>query len=373
MGTTGMTGGSGTFAYAWASSLGTTGPTGPGIAAPTSNNNVGSARCIGVFEGTQGQLVNSGVINDAQFTVRGGLPPVGNPAYLASDQDDGGTGAGKLTATAPIVGVLAEVGVVEDNSNYYATGRCKIQLELQRIVILPQFTSPPNLPGLKTWLRSDLGIVLSTNKVTTWNDQSGNANNATQNTNANRPTYNSVDAAYAGKPSLSFDGATSFMNLVTSLAGNQPYTVYIVGQSSGGGARQEFFADATNNGCIFISTGVATNWSLSNGASLTATGPYANTVGQPTAFCGVANSQNVNNASSFLYINSSSVAAAGPGNSGSNNPQGQETIGASTSGTANFLNGKIVEIIAYTGAHSPAQIAQVFNYISQRYKLPYVA
>lgn len=61
--------------------------------------------------------------------------------------------------------------------------------------------------GLKLWLRSDLGVTLVGSKVSAWADQSGNANHATQGTDAKRPTYTTGSATFRGYPRIDFGGA----------------------------------------------------------------------------------------------------------------------------------------------------------------------
>jgi len=291
---------------------------------------------------------------------------VGGPAYLASDQDDGGTGAGKLTATPPVSGVIAEIGVVKDNTNYFSNKTAKVLLELQRIVVGAPFTSPLNLTNLKLWLRADrANVTLSTNQVTQWNDTSGNGNNATQGTSANRPTWNSSDANFGGRPSLSFSG-TQAMSLA-SLFPNQPFTVYVVARTTNSNPIQALFADTTNAVGIFIGTSIGLNWTIS--AALTSSNGTVNTT---LAFCAVYNSQ-LNQPGSILYINSSAKPVQGPLNIGTANPAGTEIIGGATAAGGDGLVGAMAEVIVVGAAHSQTQTAQVFNYLSQYYNLPYVA
>jgi len=62
--------------------------------------------------------------------------------------------------------------------------------------------------------------------VTTWYDQSGNANNATQSTAANQPQIVAAGVVLtnAGKPCLRFDN--SLDALITTLTINRPYSIY---------------------------------------------------------------------------------------------------------------------------------------------------
>jgi len=47
--------------------------------------------------------------------------------------------------------------------------------------------SPANLPGLELWFRADAGVLTDVDGVYQWNDQSGNARNATQATGSAKP------------------------------------------------------------------------------------------------------------------------------------------------------------------------------------------
>jgi hypothetical protein len=68
--------------------------------------------------------------------------------------------------------------------------------------------------------------------VTTWYDQSGNANNAVQSTAANQPqivssgTINKQSGLSGSQPALSFDGVNDFMDF-TSLVTTTNYTAFV--------------------------------------------------------------------------------------------------------------------------------------------------
>ena len=86
---------------------------------------------------------------------------------------------------------------------------------------------PSSIPGCKLWLRSDLGIKISTG-VSQWNDQSGNGNNVVQATSGKQPTWNATGGPTGG-PCLSFLGSsTQYLNATYTL--NQPFERYVVAQ-----------------------------------------------------------------------------------------------------------------------------------------------
>lgn len=97
-----------------------------------------TARFAGIYEGTSGEMVSAGKTT-ALFTTAGGSPSNGAPVYLAAATDDGGAGAGKLTATPPASGsglVRAKVAIVIDNSLYASAKTCVVQVQSEAPILL---------------------------------------------------------------------------------------------------------------------------------------------------------------------------------------------------------------------------------------------
>lgn len=73
--------------------------------------------------------------------------------------------------------------------------------------------SQPSPGGIDTnltlWLKASAGVGLSGDDVTTWTDQSGNGNTATQTVSSARPTY--VADGLNGNPAISFDGSNTMV------------------------------------------------------------------------------------------------------------------------------------------------------------------
>lgn len=76
--------------------------------------------------GTSGVMSISGQILAAKFTTVGGSPVPGAEIFVAANADDGGTGAGKLTATAPSSGYLTKAGICLSDVNYGAFKTCVV-------------------------------------------------------------------------------------------------------------------------------------------------------------------------------------------------------------------------------------------------------
>lgn len=99
-----------------------------GVASPTDSSTQQSAAIVGVFEGNAGEVQTDREIDDALFTTAGGAPTPGFWVYVAAAADDGGTGAGKFTAIAPLAGFETAAGVCIDASAYAGSKRAKIAL-----------------------------------------------------------------------------------------------------------------------------------------------------------------------------------------------------------------------------------------------------
>ncbi|WP_437735260.1 LamG-like jellyroll fold domain-containing protein [Sorangium sp. So ce1335] len=82
--------------------------------------------------------------------------------------------------------------------------------------------------ALKLWLRANAGITQSAGKVSSWQDQSGNGNTATQTNAAAQPTL--VSGALNGKPVIRFQGWHSLF-LAEQLEPTR-FTIFIVGKNS---------------------------------------------------------------------------------------------------------------------------------------------
>lgn len=209
----------------------------------------------------------------------------------------------------------------------------------------------PPIASPAVWLRADLGITLGTG-VSTWADQSGNGNDATQGTAGDQPAYNTSDPAYSKQPTVQFNGSTDYM-LMNALFPPQPYTAYVVGESTSGTGNEPFFTDAGNgSGMYYFSTGV---WGMYAGGTISST----NAIRTPQIFAGIFNTS-----SSDLYINDP-ITPAASGNISTVNPSVAQYLG--TEGLGSFLTGKIAELIIYSGVHTQVQVSTVFDYFSARY------
>lgn len=76
---------------------------------------------------------------------------------------------------------------------------------------------PQQESTLLAWYRSDVGITQSSG-VSSWSDQSGNGNNATQSTTSQKPTLVTGAVNNSVLPALSFDGANDRLTMPTDFS-----------------------------------------------------------------------------------------------------------------------------------------------------------
>jgi hypothetical protein len=213
--------------------------------------------------------------------------------------------------------------------------------------------SPTWIPGLSLYLDSRMGITLNGSKVSTWTDQSSAARAFTNATDGFRPTYSASDASYGGAPTLAFVSAqTQTLTSASFTTLTQPFTFFVVGESTSGSAQQELYGGGSNT-TIFIIKGT-NNWSLYGGSVLGS----GNSTQSKQAFAAV-----YNGGSSKLYINSSTTSVT----SGAGGAQNfAATVGIGSSGTGNqYLNGKLRLVLAYSGALSAEQIGTLLIHEAQ--------
>ena len=89
----------------------------------------------------------------------------------------------------------------------------------------PVIFSPSSVSGLNLWLKADAGVTTTTgDAVTTWSDQSGNGNNATQASGAYQPILN--PGVLNGYNAVTFNNKT--MNLASNIQLTSDFTYFQV-------------------------------------------------------------------------------------------------------------------------------------------------
>jgi hypothetical protein len=212
--------------------------------------------------------------------------------------------------------------------------------------------SPKSIPGLALWLDSGHGITATTT-VSSWADtQSGSGITFTQASGTNRPTFNTTDSGYAGRPSLSFSGNQWLDSGTVAIA--QPDTWVIVGKETVAGGS---ILDAASGARQLTGSQAGTNFFniYAGGTGLIS----AVTIATPSVMASI-----FNGASSAGYVNNSQSAVL-TGNPGSNGMTEVE-IGANA-GTSGFFTGSVAAILNYSTVLSATQMKLVFAYLGSRF------
>ena len=210
------------------------------------------------------------------------------------------------------------------------------------------------------WLRADVGVTLNAGNVSSWADQSGNGNNATQATPASQPLWVSSNASIRGKPTIRFAGATSTY-LGHSLGGTSSnFTVWVVVVSVTQTSTNFRCLYGNNAGVLVGSNGSGTSgdWGAYDGA----TDDGGTTIHGVGGFALTWVSSTPTGTQTFYTNGGAGVnvtgTAAYPGASG--------LIGQGGGGAQTF-GGELAEIAVFNTQLTAAQVSLLYSYAHARY------
>ena len=233
------------------------------------------------------------------------------------------------------------------------------------------------------WLRADSTLTKdASNKVSVWNDVSGNNKNATQATALNQPTW--MPNVFNGKPAIFFDGANGnyFLENTTQTpvaTAGSARTYFIVAKADcnasgykGGNifsnsrtspASTAEFTDNGSGGIYYAGNLV----SAGNHPSVAV--PFAD--GQQKIFTGTWRTAGTGNNIDFWMNGIASTTSAG--NFVSDNGAAGYAVGDRRDGTANNdFQGYIAEIIVYSRAVSDDERQYTENYLKNKYNNKFI-
>lgn len=97
-----------------------------------------SSDLFGVATNIPGTVQIMGIVEDMNFTTSDGAPANGGLCWIALGTDDSGAGAGRATSVPPttVTQIVAEVGIVVDNSNWAALKTCRVLLQVKKPILL---------------------------------------------------------------------------------------------------------------------------------------------------------------------------------------------------------------------------------------------
>lgn len=243
-------------------------------------------------------------------------------------------------------------------------------------IILPQNWTP-RAYAPKAWYRADLGITLSSGKVSAWADLTSNGINLAQATAANQPTYSSTTRG----PCLTTAGSqwlTSSSSV--DLTGTKKLSVFIVARYTTVANNLYLFGSATSYTNFFglgtaqpagvTGTAIVTDTNGNAGVSICgnySTAPVTTNIHAYTA----AVDRSVSSAQPKLWVDNTSITSTSSLNANNTNnfANSQITVGAAWANTVPS-KAEIHEVVFFDRLLTSGEVAGLTNYARMRYATP---
>lgn len=211
---------------------------------------------------------------------------------------------------------------------------------------------PPDIAGLKLWLKADsIGLTDGTT-ITSWADSSSNGYNLTSGSATFKT--NIVN----GKPVVRFDGISNNLSASGSIGVSQPDTIFIVGKQPFTAARCGFVWTGPGAPQIALVENTTGNFGLYAGTAEIQ--DASNHSGEFHVFTGIFSGSNGTG-----YVDGSLVV--GPGSVGS---AVVGTVHLMTDGGTTFFPGDIAEVVIYNSALSGTDRGNIEAYLKAKYATP---
>jgi hypothetical protein len=236
--------------------------------------------------------------------------------------------------------------------------------------------NPKKLPGLKSWLRSDLGIALASGKVSAWSDLSTNGVGVAQATAILQPAYVAQGGAN-GHPYLNCAVADTYnvlafaTNALSSLTAGEIFvvasnaaqpqaiglgTLYEISGVSPDDNGASYVALSANNGIYegFGSVPRHDNIAIISDSRLAAGAPYIWNVAAQTATAPDGYRVALNGTVLFTGANTFQILAT------------NTLLGVTA---AHFFKGRFYECVIFSRVLSSTERTLVTNYLQSRYRI----
>jgi hypothetical protein len=243
-------------------------------------------------------------------------------------------------------------------------GGVSMPLQYGRKVGAPAFL-PTSIAGCVLWLRSDLGITIGTG-VSAWADQSGSGGSGSQGTAANQPAYAASDANFNGKPSVTYNGTTSYMTGAVALSSTAASFYLVYRPVAAPVAYEGRFSAVATGGNDAVAPANVVIGTRNAGNALCYRGGDGGPIADPGAGVLVGYAARFDGVSCLTKLNGTTGTTASTGAFGTNG----WTMGArSTPGINTWCNVGFAEVIVYSGFTSTAADASIRAYIAARYAI----
>ncbi len=223
------------------------------------------------------------------------------------------------------------------------------------------------------WLKADVGVTQSSNRVSAWADQSGNGLNALQADGTKQPLYSAVNANLNNLPSINFGptGTNNFHLAIPDnslLDGSSQMAFFIVLRSNTAGGAVGVLNKRTgvgaNQSYRFYRNGGNFTSDISNGNAINLSGTSDNS----NYIISSSYDQSLSGNKYFLFRNSAASASAAVTTTLPDNAS-PLTIGSfdPTDGSNRSFPGDIAEVIIYNQLVSAPQRVIIENMLGQKY------
>lgn len=224
----------------------------------------------------------------------------------------------------------------------------------------PSRWTPTRLGSKVLWLRAG-SLASDTTTISTWTDESGAGNHATQGTTAKRPTYNA--SWRNGRPAVNFNGS-QLLSVASALTSAKPWTVAMAVQfTTLSGQRCAFGVGDTNGyGLMVNGAGTGKREVIVKGVLFDTDGNATTSAEYWVATCtaGGTLSMYVNGASVALSNTSPAIVA----------PNTSSAVGClRTSDELMKFVGNIGEIIVTNAAIGAADLSLLHGYFAAEYAI----
>jgi len=281
---------------------------------------------------------------------------------------DGSNTSGSISGWTGPLGTsgAANVGIMgAGNGAQYGEGK------LQELVIYPNNQSS-NRPKIEANINNYYSIYTNTNNgyVTTWYDQSGNSNDATQTTATDQPQIVSGGSVILenGKPALDFDGSDDYM-VATYTLGTDLTSVLVlksnINTSSADGTIYQYNIDNVNHFAHGFRNGGLYTRMFKNGILNEENGYDFSSTSQFLSF----NIYDYDNSTNYLYVDN---VLRTDNNAGRSTTTSNSFISIMARSSGDFnIDGKLSELIFYPSDQSSNRTGIETN-INDFYSIYYV-
>jgi len=233
---------------------------------------------------------------------------------------------------------------------------------------------PQASANLLQWLRADAGVTSSSGSVSTWSDQSGNSNDATQSSGSLQPSVVAGAINSDVMPTVSFNGSSQYMNIASDFA-NMTAGATIVAVLEPGSSIATCtpcaYGNSSNSDAIFpqsVGTQAKLNvYDSSTSSSVTTTSNPLTTSDYHLLVETFVPGSSPSTGVGTIYVDGSQVAQSTSMVQTMNNTTRSSNVLGAGIGLNDYFQGGLAELLVFNTPLSSSQIAMLQSYIYSKY------